>query len=127
MDLFYVFSYNNLNDNKLYNINNNINNLKNNINNLNINIDINSNIKYDSNEYLEMRMEKNFIKKANFYVKKNKKTKIYNNECYICLNLLYINNCERFNCNHLLCKECYNKWNIECTNKNIDIICPICK
>jgi len=67
------------------------------------------------------------IKKANFYIKKNKKIKIYNTECPICYNGILIEDSKYFDCNHMLCKCCHTNWKDECIKKNIEFHCPLCR
>ena len=111
MELYYNISYTNLDDDNLVNINNKINIISNTIldNSYTTFIEKNNNVQYKNN---------NFIKKANFYIKKNINSKLYNNECLICFDSIILHNCNKFECNHLLCKDCYLKWNT---------YCPLCR
>ena len=111
MELYYNISYTNLEYDNLDYIYEKINSVSNTIldNSYTSFIQNNNNIKYNRN---------NFIKKANFYIKKDVHSKLYNNNCLICLDCISINNCNKFICNHLLCKNCYLKWNS---------YCPLCR
>jgi hypothetical protein len=135
MELFYNISYKNLDYSKLDEIHDNINSLSNIINNKESKINL-SDYNLDNNEEFSNKFNKNknFIKKANFYIKKDLKNKIYNIYCLICLDYIFLDNCNKFNCNHLLCKECYIKWEINCNTKNSEdpyilsnLYCPLCK
>lgn len=96
------------------------------INNIETFIDINyriDNIKKildkNKNATFELNYENNNdnknvnFKNAHFYIKKNLKEEIDLN-CYICYNKKMPYHFIILQCNHRLCKDCFNKWNITC-------------
>jgi hypothetical protein len=133
MDTYYNISYVNLDENDLYKIYDKINSFSNNIkDNSYSSFENNS----SENSYLSMdkfivdspiiSSKNNCIKKANFYIKKNINSKLYNSDCLICFDHIIIINSNKFRCNHILCKSCYIKWDYECIKKNKNIYCPLC-
>lgn len=48
-------------------------------------------------------------------------------ECFICYDNICNNKIKKLSCNHYLCIDCYNKWNITCINNKIPTLCPFCR
>jgi hypothetical protein len=86
---------------------------------------------------------KNYIKKAIFYMKIPDKNNIilsgnldYGNsglqrnliKCPICYDLILDKNKYlKLTCSHTFCMECYNTWNEKCYSNNICTSCPMCR
>lgn len=143
----------------ILNVNNKINNIYNINNKLNILNEYFCNKLYNNfsfnfdNDIEELEIEsdykkrnnlknKNYIKKATFYMKISDKNNIFlceNTEseiksqrqimkCPICYDLILDNiNYLKLQCNHLFCRECYNTWNKKCLSNNICTSCPMCR
>ena len=142
MDMYYNISYVNLDINDLDVISNKINSFSNNIQDNSYSsfdnlfsetlVKENSSLSTDKSsdtfivESLKISSKNNCIKKANFYIKKNINSKLYNTDCLICFDHIIIINSNKFRCNHILCKSCYIKWAYECIKKNKNIYCPLC-
>lgn len=134
----------NIKINNIYDINNKLNKLNNYFcdklyDNFSFNFD---NDMEESIEELKILLSdnktknKNYIKKATFYIKISGKTPYSENQklqkqimkCPICYDLILDNNKYlKLTCNHLFCNECYNTWNEKCSSNNICTSCPMCR
>ena len=124
MNSYHLISYDNLDEDKLYHINDKIkqfsnSNIVDSFNSFMSNTNDNSNFNQSN--------KKNIIIKARFYIKKDKNKQIFNTTCPICYCTLMINNSKILKCNHSLCLNCNELWNNECNKNNSPFNCPLCR
>jgi hypothetical protein len=107
-----------------YDYKNDFNNDSNNGFNNDSNNDFNN---YCDNDYV-YKNNKIQIKNANFYIKINKNSELYNKyNCPICYEYIFKNNLKILSCKHLFCTKCFKNWTNTCIEKSLIITCPLCR
>jgi len=92
--------------------------------NILINYDFNNNF---NNDYVD-KNNKIQIKNANFYIRINKNSELYNKyNCPICYEYIFKNNLKILLCKHLFCIKCFEDWSNTCIEKSLILTCPLCR
>jgi hypothetical protein len=120
----YINKVNRVNIDEFIDINNRLNTLYTNIKN---NVYTDYKLKIDQFN-LEIGLNKDIIiTNLNFHLNGNLHINNDFKECFICYDKICNNKIKTLLCNHYLCIDCYNKWNITCINNKIPTLCPFCR